>query len=97
MSVKAEEMRSQADVFRKTARETKLHFCWQHYKMILLLVVILIVIGVVIWFVIIRFFKAIVNVVVVVFFLLNQSKLFSHVSSHAVFRLIITGGKTKGE
>ena len=53
VSVKAEEMRSQADVFRKTARETKLHFCWQHYKMILLLVVILIVIGVVIWFVII--------------------------------------------
>ena len=52
VSVKAEEMRSQADVFRKTARETKLHFCWQHYKMILLLLVILITIGVVIWLII---------------------------------------------
>jgi preprotein translocase subunit Sss1 len=52
VSIKAEEMRHQADVFRKTARDTKLHFCWQHYKLILLVLLILGVVGVVIWLII---------------------------------------------
>lgn len=49
VSIKAEEMKNQADVFRKTAKDVKSHFCWQHYRLILLVLVILAVVGVVLW------------------------------------------------
>ena len=52
VSNKAQNMKAQAQVFRKTAGDVKCHFCLQYYKMIMLLLFILAVIGVVIWLIV---------------------------------------------